>query len=670
MGCLAPSLLDVLRVPLAGCINLALSGTNPVSSISNALSWVQCAVGNGITGLVKCAFDQNLFSTCLRSITSRRNKRNTRRTLDGLVEALYPIQQSIALGVEVLGDERWISVGDPQWLSNVLRPALDDESEAGVLISATEISAILAASPPNGTTINMVTRMVNRVNNTLFGWTSGQLEPPEGYNMASFSRAQELSQNIDAYNAMAVDRGFSSYIDAYNFASGEVNQIDDLEEEVGVCAVVRIRIEQELAITREAFLARLEIENMENTPLQQIFVEIMVTDLVTGGEATHLFSIGNGTLSGSLTSSVGGTWSLASSATGAVEWLIIPYSEAAPEADQVYNVGGSFSYLLDGENITVPFLPTPITVRPDPSLLVHYFWERYVVGDDPFTDVVEPAVPFTLGVAVKNAGYGTAYNLQISSAQPEIIDNERGLLVNFMIIGANIGSESASPSLTVVFGDLTPNTTAVARWFMISSLQGEFMRYSATFENMNPLGDPRLSILDDLQIHELIRNVDMYTSNEDDGILDFLVNDRDDFLAYPDGLYSSRTLQRYNVSVGVVLSVQATSDNMAVSVVVRTSSNSTGWVYYRYEDMQDMLNDTASSLNGTKSEGNQTVTIPPQNSWITSDRDGTLYLHIVDHLITTDEEVVYTLNLCTVNCPSIDVPTLSTQPTIKCETEY
>lgn len=382
-----------------------------------------------------------------------------------------------------------------------------------------------------------------------------------------------------------MDKGFSSYIDAYNFAAGELNRVNDLEEEAGVCAVVRIRIEQELAITREAFLARLEIGNMEDSSLQQIHVEIVVSDIVTGEQSTHFFSIGNGTISGSLTGSTNGGWSLPSSETGAVEWLIIPYSEAAPDADQVYNVGGSFSYLVDGENVTVPFLPTPITVRPDPSLLVHYFWERYVFGDDPFTENVEPSIPFTLGVAVKNAGYGTA------SAQPEIIDNEKGLLINFMIIGANIGAESASPSLTVTFGDLEPNRTAVARWFMVSSLQGEFNNYSATFENTNPLGDPRLSILDDLQIHELIRDVDMYTPNEDDGVLDFLVNDRNDYLAYPDALYSSSTLEQYNVSAGVVLSVQAT--NSADSLVVRTTTNKTGWVYYRYEDTQGELPNTA-----------------------------------------------------------------------------
>ena len=268
-----------------------------------------------------------------------------------------------------------------------------------------------------------------------------------------------------------------------------------MEEEAGVYAVVRIRIQQELPITREAFLARLQIENMEDSFLEQINIDIIVTDLFTGELSTNFFLIGNGTLSGSLITSSNGQWMLPSNETGAVEWLIIPYSEAAPDSNHIYNVGGSLSYLVGSENITVPLSPTPITVTPDPSLLVHYFWERYVVTDNPFTDIVEPSVPFTLGVAVKNAGFGIVYSLQISSAQPEIIDNERGLLISFMIIGANTSGERATPSLTVRFGDLAPNTTMVARWYMISSLQGEFMSYTATFENMNPLEDPKLSVL-------------------------------------------------------------------------------------------------------------------------------------------------------------------------------
>ena len=44
----------------------------------------------------------------------------------------------------------------------------------------------------------------------------------------------------------------------------------------------------------------------------------------------------------------------------------------------------------------------------------------YIVGDDPFTDGIEPSVPFTLGVAVRNAGHGTAHSLKITSGDPQL----------------------------------------------------------------------------------------------------------------------------------------------------------------------------------------------------------------------------------------------------------
>ena len=578
--------------------------------------------------------------------------------VNDLTEAMYPIHLSIVLGMEVLGDELWINIEDPNWLSNVLRPTVDDGSDSGVLISRTELSTILSAPLPNGTTIEAVTKMVERMNNTLFGWNNGQLEPQNtSSNMASYSTVQELTQDINAYQQKAQEKGFSSYLEAYNFAANELNKLDSWEDEAGVCAVVRIRVEQELAVTREAFLAKLEIENNEGSSLEKITVEIVITDTTTAEEATGQFSIGNSTLLGSLSSDL----SLPSGMSGSAEWLIVPYSEAAPTSNRIYDVGGVLSYTLNGEEIVIPLLPTKITVIPDPSLLVHYFWEKYVIGDDPFTEEREPSVPFTLGVAVKNSGYGTAYNLHITSAQPEIIENEKGLLVTFRIIGANVGRESISPSLTVNFDDIAPNTTKVARWYMVSSLQGEFKNYSATFENVNPLGDPKLSILDELKMHELIRNVHIYNEEENDEILDFLVNDRNDLGAYPDALYSSKTLQQYNVTTGEILSVQSV-DSESMSLEVQASSNSSGWTYFRYEDTQSLFTSTALAVNFTKNEGSRSVPLPPENCWVTRQRTRNnvenkqpFYLHILDY-IHDSEGVVYTLNLCTFDCRTEERP--------------
>ena len=203
-----------------------------------------------------------------------------------------------------------------------------------------------------------------------------------------------------------------------------------------------------------------------------------------------------------------------------------------------------------------------------------------------------------------------------------------------MIIGANVGNGSICPSLSFTLGDLAPDTTVVVRWFMISSLQGEFKNYSATFENINPLGDPHLSILDELEIHKLIRNVRIHVDTDDD-ILDFLLNDRKDFESYPDALYDSENLNRYNLSRGDSMSVSTMAD-LSSTLELRASSNHTGWVYFRYEDAYGYLTQTALTLNSTKRSENDTFSIPPENSWITqnSGKSELLVLHILDFVNT------------------------------------
>ena len=78
--------------------------------------------------------------------------------------------------------------------------------------------------------------------------------------------------------------------------------------------------------------------------------------------------------------------------------------------------------------------------------------------------------------------------MKITSGQPEIIENEKGLLITFEIVGSQLGVEPQTTSLTMQFGDLQPQTTSMARWLMTTSLQGTFSNYSATFRNINPLG--------------------------------------------------------------------------------------------------------------------------------------------------------------------------------------
>ncbi|MFM6279824.1 MAG: hypothetical protein ACKPE2_16410, partial [Dolichospermum sp.] len=137
------------------------------------------------------------------------------------------------------------------------------------------------------------------------------------------------------------------------------------------------------------------------------------------------------------------------------QWTFIPTNLAAPEIPTQYNIGGTLSYLENGKTITVPLLSSPVTVYPQAELYLDYFHQRDVFADDPFTDdIVETSVPYSLAVLIRNEGKGDAKNLRITSGQPKIVENEKGLLIDFQIIGSEVNGQGVTPSLTVNFGDI------------------------------------------------------------------------------------------------------------------------------------------------------------------------------------------------------------------------
>ncbi|MEI6394940.1 MAG: hypothetical protein WCT12_28010, partial [Verrucomicrobiota bacterium] len=125
--------------------------------------------------------------------------------------------------------------------------------------------------------------------------------------------------------------------------------------------------------------------------------------------------------------------SISGGASAQILWLIIPAPGAAGQvaSGEIYFVGATLRYRASGVTNEVAVSPDSILVKPLPDLTLDYFLPAEVYGDDPYTEAEELPVPFNLGVRVKNSGYGYARALKINSAQPRIVENELGLLVDF-----------------------------------------------------------------------------------------------------------------------------------------------------------------------------------------------------------------------------------------------
>lgn len=380
-----------------------------------------------------------------------------------------------------------------------------------------------------------------------------------------------------------------------------------LPQSDGVCAKVKLRIDQEAVMTRSAFRASLELtNNRADTTLTQVDFDLNIRD-TAGNDASELFNLRVSKLSG--LGAIDGTGQLGPQATGSAEWTLIPRDTAAPTADTVYTLGGTIRYNQAGTIFSIPVTPTRITVRPDAALYLKYFHQRDVFSDDPHTDPIEPSIPYSLAVMVENKGAGTARNLSITSAQPEIVENEKGLLIDFQIIGTEVAGQNLSPSLTASFSNVQPNERKIGTWLMTSTLQGLFLDYKATFEHLDGFGDPRLSLIKQVEIHEMIHMIEALGAKSD-GLPDFLVNDIADIKDYPDTVHlSNGTTAPVRVQEAATVSGAPTANNLTVTL---NASLGNGWAYLRVPDPAD------GSFRLTRVRRSDGLEIPlDKNAWVT-----------------------------------------------------
>ena len=136
-------------------------------------------------------------------------------------------------------------------------------------------------------------------------------------------------------------------------------------------------------------------------------------------------------------------------------------------------------------------------------------------------------------------------------------------------------------------------------------MQGKFIEYEATFEHVNGLGKPELSLIKEVNIHELIQKVQA----DRDGLPDFLVNDEFDANFYPDILYfSDGTTAPVTPIDDATIDAAVTISDLEAEI---TTTATTGWTYI---NLEDPANGQFNIKQITRSDGTE---IDPDNYWRT-----------------------------------------------------
>jgi len=384
------------------------------------------------------------------------------------------------------------------------------------------------------------------------------------------------------------------------------------------CARVQIQILQELTLERQAFDATMKINNTTDAGvIENVSAVVKVSDEL--GTPVPISSNPNDlsakffvkVSSKVAINDVDGGGTVNPQTTAVIDWLLIPAPGSAGTSPlgKKYLVGATLKYRFNGQDTTLDVSPDVITVKPLPLLTLDYFLPTDVYADDALTPEVEPVVPFTLGVRVRNNGFATAKNLKIDSAQPKIVENKQGLLIGFKLDGSYVDDAPVNDGLLLNFGDVAPSTNRMGRWVMETTLAGRFSDFTATFTHSDDLGGQLTSILQATNAHVLLQDVRVDLPGRD-AVRDFLALDAGVVRVYesdgPDSLVNDRS------GVAQLLSASSNGDIANYNLSFPPTD---GFVFVKLGDPF-----SGSKVPGAvlRSDGKL---LPGENVWLSKTRD-------------------------------------------------
>ena len=353
-----------------------------------------------------------------------------------------------------------------------------------------------------------------------------------------------------------------------------------------VCSSITLQFTQKMVMTRQAFRGTLTVFNgNEQEAMKDVKLTLTVTDEKGNIAMKDKFQVNPEKLegfNGKLDFTDG--WTLDAQKEGVATVLFIPTKKAAPTVETRYAFGGTLSYVdpFTGLEVTRDLTPITLTVKPSPNLDLTYFMQRDIKGDDPLTKEVEPSEEAEFSLLINNLGYGDATNVRMSTNQPEIVDNEKGLKVKFELMSSQLNGQEKTMALggsvSTDFGNIPAHSTSYAQWWIKSSLLGHFTDYDVTATHLTSYGNKDLSLLNDVTIHELIRSIDV--TKGDKTLKGFMTNDIVDADDTPDMLYlSDGEIEKVNVAASS--SITKTSDTEYTLTITPSEE---GWNYGNLSD--------------------------------------------------------------------------------------
>ena len=485
-----------------------------------------------------------------------------------------PLQESKAFQnmlLEYFGDEVWVNETNGEDLQDLM--VMLQTSEEEVLTADNYIKY-----KPQNVTKEQYNKFIERLNNTALAKT-------DDGNYIDLSKVAGYVNEINSANEQSVLMGYESTTDMlrkeYALLKGRLD-----ESSSSVCSSITLQFTQKMVMTRQAFRGTLTVFNgNEQEAMKDAKLTLTVTDEKGNIAMSDKFQVNLENLKGFAgNKNFTDGWTLDAKQEGVATVLFIPTKKAAPTVETRYAFGGTLSYVdpFTGLEVTRDLTPITLTVKPSPNLDLTYFMQRDIKGDDPLTKEVEPSEEAEFSLLINNLGYGDATNVRMTTNQPEIVDNEKGLKVKFELMSSQLNGQEKTlalgGSVFTDFGNIPAHSTSYAQWWIKSSLLGHFTDYDVTATHLTSYDNKDLSLLNDVTIHELIRSIDV--TKGDKTLKGFMTNDIMDADDTPDMLYlSDGEIEKVNVAASS--SITKTSDTEYTLTITPSEE---GWNYGNLSD--------------------------------------------------------------------------------------